>query len=68
MLDRLEAGSDQAAYALELTPDNATALPASVLPRVRQLLATGGESKTRRSLAAAVQYNSIAQSIREALP
>ena len=68
VLDRLEAGSDQAAYALELTPDNATALPASVLPRVRQLLATGGESKTRRSLAAAVQYNSIAQSIREALP
>ena len=68
VLDRLEAGSDKAAYALELTPAQATALPASALPRVRQLLATEGDSKTRRSLAAALQYHSIAQSIREALP
>ncbi len=68
VLDRLQASSDKAAYALELTPAQASALPASVLPRVRQLLATEGDSKTRRSFAAAVQYHSIAQSIREALP
>lgn len=68
VLDRVQASSDKAAYALELTPAQATALPASALPRVKQLLAAEGESKTRRSLAAAVQYHSIARTIREVLP
>ncbi len=68
VLDRVRAGSDTAAHALELTPAQATALPPSALPRVREILATEGESRTRRALAAAVQYHSIARSIREALP